>query len=262
MRLEGSRIVLTGAASGIGFALLNRLAACSCQMVAADLNEQALKAAVDGLINPAATITFFCGDMGDSYALDALFSQAVSEMGGIDIFVANAGFAYYEAFDTANWEHIARIFRVNTISPIYAVAKMAELHAGGSSYLTVITASAMAKLGLAGYSLYSATKSALDRFADAYRLERPPNAHLMIVYPIATRTHFFENAASKTAPLPQPTQSADYLVEKILRGIENDHHSVQPSFLFRLMMLINRVLPITGIYQRISRRQFEAWRQQ
>lgn len=261
MKLESSRIILTGAASGIGFALLKRLAGIPCQVVAADLNEEALKTAVGKLISPAAKITPFVGDMGDPQAVDLLFSQAVSAMGGIDLFIANAGFAYYESLGTISWEHIDKIFRVNTVSPIYAVTKMTALHEDGSPYLVAITASAMAKLGLAGFSLYGATKAALDRFADAYHLEQPANAHLMMVYPIATRTNFFKAASSKAAPVLAPSQTPDYLAGKILRGIEKESRSVQPSILFRLMMLVNRVLPITGIYQHYSRRLFESWLQ-
>ena len=49
-------------------------------------------------------------------------------MGGIDIFIANAGFAYYEQLDEADWDHIASIYQTNVFSPFYAAVRMGELN--------------------------------------------------------------------------------------------------------------------------------------
>jgi short-subunit dehydrogenase len=260
MKLEGSRIVLTGAASGIGFALLDRLAGIPCQIVAADLSEEALRTAVGRLVSPAAHITPFVGDLGDEHAVNALFDRAGVAMGGIDIFIANAGFAYYEAFGPTTWEHIERIQRVNVTSPLYSVGRMQALHAGDDAdFMVVITCSAMGRLGLAGYALYSATKAALDRFAEAYRAERP-RGHLLLAYPISTRTRFFNSSQSRVeTPLFPPTQSAETVAAAILAGIERDARSVFPSRLFRVTAFFNRFLPLLSLSKRIAQRQFLDW---
>jgi uncharacterized protein len=259
MKLEGSRIVLTGAASGIGFALLKRLAGIPCTVVAVDKDEASLRTMAARIVSPAGRITTYAADLGERGGVDRAFDFALDDMGGIDIFIANAGFAYYEAFDKPDWARIESIFRVNTVSPLYSLAKMSQLHAVGSSFQVVITASTMAKLGVAGYSLYSATKAALDRFADSYRLEAPPNATLTLVYPISTRTAFFTTASSQRPPVPQPSQTPEYVADRIVAGIEAGKQAIQPSLTFQIAALVHRVIPVLKLHQVYSKNLFTRW---
>ncbi len=263
MRLQHARIILTGAASGIGAALLARLAAFPCAILAADRDAPRLSETLARLPASPARVTSFAGDMGKQEDVDALFAAAVERMGGVDLFIAAAGFAYYERLARPDWDHIETIFRVNAVSPIYTVEKMAELNRG-RPHRTVIVASAMGRLAIPGYALYGSTKAALHRFAEAYRLEAPDPAALSLVYPIGTRTRFFANSNDRApAPLPWPTQSAERVADAILRGIERDARAIHPSVLFRLTLAVDRILPFTRrIEQWIEGRRFRTWLKQ
>ena len=61
-------------------------------------------------------------------------------MGGIDLFIANAGFAYYEKIEKPDWDHLTRIYQLNVFSAIYATEKMQDLNKG-RPYKVVMTAS-------------------------------------------------------------------------------------------------------------------------
>lgn len=250
MNLEGKRIVLTGAASGIGKALLIQLVNYPAQIIAVDLNP------FEANFAPSkADIIPLTADLGQQSEVDRLFAFALEKMGGIDLFIANAGFAYYEKIGAADWAHIDAIFRVNVYSPLYAAVKMRDLHTDNRPYCVVITASAMSYLAVPGYAYYSATKAALDRFAEAYRFELPTLGRLMLVYPIATRTNFFSRASGST-PLPFPAQTADYVARRIMAGLKNDRNSVHPSVIFRVFWSISRVFSLFGrLYQQIYARQ-------
>lgn len=259
MEIKGKRIVVTGAASGIGRSLVEMLSGTACQVVAADINQDRLTALHAQLSDKAASVLPFVGDLADPVQVEALFAQALELMGGIDIFIANAGFPYYEVVGEPDWGHIERIFRANVYSPIYAAVKMKDLYPSGG-YKFVMTASGMAKIGIPGYALYSASKAAIDRFADAYRFELSDAASLMLVYPIATRTRFFEAASEKTAPLPWPSQPPEVVAKAILNGILRDRKVVIPSKLFWWILKLGRVFP--GLYrleQRIELRRLHAW---
>jgi short-subunit dehydrogenase len=265
MQIDNARIIVTGAASGIGFALMKQLAAHPCQIIAADLHQSALDEAIHALGNhPTAAIKPFAGDIGLPLTIDRLIEFGYQQMGGVDIFIANAGFAYYEAFGTPEWAHIEKIYAVNTIAPLYTLGLMAGLHRDGREFMVVITASTMAKIGIAGYALYASTKAALDRFQEAYQLEASPNAHLCIAYPISTRTGFFkgskEKKQAKNAPVPAPTQTPEYVAAKIIKGIERNARTVNTSATFSLAYAIHRVIPILNVYKNYTRRQFEEWR--
>lgn len=256
MDLNGKTIVLTGAGSGIGRALLAALCAFDVRMLAADVNGKALREAVAALPHPE-KVHSFTGDLGNPAAIDALFGVADDVLGTIDVFIANAGFAYYEPFD-GRWEHIEAIYRVNVFSPLYALDLMTARHPLETPFTFVMTVSAMAQAGLAGYALYSSTKAALDRFAGTYRLEAPAHARLMLVYPIATRSQFFANGG-RAAPTPWPNQPPEKVAEAIVRGLQRDRRSVHPSRLYAAISVIGRVVPILRLYQRGSQVAFRRW---
>jgi short-subunit dehydrogenase len=178
--------------------------------------------------------------------------------GGADIFVANAGFAYYERIEEPDWARLEAIFRLNTLSVLYSLEKMAHL-AGDRDFHFVITASGTSFLAMPGYALYSATKAALERFVDAYRFEMGPNARISVVYPIATRTAFFE-AAGRDVPLPWPIQDPSTVAQAIIRGVEKDQERIYPSRLFRMTLLLDKVCPLVGrVYQDRAARRLRDW---
>jgi uncharacterized protein len=252
MDINGKRIVLTGAASGIGKAVLERLAAYDAQILAVDLAAERVTIPA----NARAKITPHACDVGQQANVDALFDHAVSVLGGIDIFIANAGFAYYEKLESPDWNHIDAIYRVNVFSPLYSLQKMRALNAG-KAHTVVITASAMARLALPGYALYASTKAALDRFAEAYRHEADQGSHLMMVYPIGTRTNFFTFAG---APQTWPTQSVEEVAAALVQGIERDAKAVFPSLLYRVTSFFNRFLPIMFLPTTLlDKRRFDLW---
>lgn len=259
MRITGQRIVITGAASGIGRATLARLAQYPARILAVDIDAGRLADVLRALDGCPAQIAPLACDLSDQTCVDGVFTHALETLGGVDIFIANAGFAYYEALERADWDRLDRIFRVNVFAPIYAAVKLRQLN-GDRPYKLVITASAMGLLAIPGYAVYGATKAALDRFAEGYRLEMDDPARLMLVYPIGTRTGFFAAAAETAAPQPWPTQPADHVARAIVRGIEQDRQAVHPSRLFQLVLLADRFLPfVRRIEQRIEQRRFRRW---
>lgn len=258
MKLTGKRIILTGAASGIGAALLQQLAQEAAHITCADISSATLQTTIAALSAPTAQITPFVGDLTLAATVDDLLSAGLAQMGGVDVFIANAGFSYYERLDYQDWERTERIFQLNVLSPIYSAQAMLKRYPQGG-YTMVLIASAMAHIAIPGYSLYAATKAALDRFAEGYRFDLPPTAQLMVVYPVATRTHFFTTAGDDVPVLP-PTQSPQAVASAIVRGLQRDVKQVYPSTVFR-------VLHLTGFTMRlmrwtshvIGRRQFQAW---
>jgi uncharacterized protein len=256
MHLDNKRIVITGAASGIGRALLLRLARYDCRIIAADRDEVRLRLVVGTLHAPAAQVAPYVVDLATHAGVDGLFAFAHKLFGGLDLFIANAGFAYYEELMSAQWERLDRILAVNTLSPLYSAVKMRELNAA-APYKMVIVASAMGQLPLPGYAVYGATKAALHSFAEAYRFELDDPRKLMLVYPIGTRTAFFETSG---APDTWPTQAPEYVADRIVRGIERDQRAVYTSLSNVLLMWLGRLLPVPRLWQQIELARFQRWR--
>ena len=126
-------------------------------------------------------------------------------------------------------------------------------------FKVVVTASAIGHLALPGYAMYAATKAALHRFAEAYRFELEDRSALTLVYPIGTRTNFF-NTAGLDVPLSWPTQTPEVVARAVVKGVERDHASIFPSRLFRVFLFLERFLPFSRkILQNWEDRRFKQW---
>ena len=228
--ISGKNVVLTGANSGIGLEMLRILVQNGNRVLAADLN-------IDRISDDA--MAYVC-DISDEDGVNKLFIRAEEEFGKIDVFIANAGYNHYEIMDGSDWKKVDRIFRTNTISPIYSYQKYIE-HLKGSDGIFVMTISAMGKMAMPGFTLYSATKFALNGFQEAVRLERPDNVQITCVYPVSTDTAFFDSPAE--IEKPYPVQSPELVAMKALKGIEKGKKKVFPSKLFRFATVLFTILP-------------------
>ncbi|MES2517491.1 MAG: SDR family NAD(P)-dependent oxidoreductase [Bacteroidota bacterium] len=252
MKIARKNIILTGAASGIGKALLMQLLDFEgINIVAVDLNEVEV-------ISPK--ITPFICDLSQQIEIDRLFKFALSHFQTIDIFIANAGFAYYEEINKPDWQRIELIFQVNVFSPIYAFQKMKELNIG-REYFVLITSSAMAKVAIPGYALYGATKAALDRFEDAYRFERQDLGHLSLIYPIATKTNFFHRSANFTRrDVPFPAHTPQEVAKAMIKGILQNETCIFPSKLFQIGRFFQKIFEIIVLpYQYFYAKKLKNW---
>ena len=242
MELRERQIVITGASSGIGRALLQELSGREVQVIAAGRDEVRLQDAVASARAPQTEILPFVGDLAQQESVDALFAYALQHMGGIDLFLAIAGFAYWEWVEGPAWRRMEAIFQTNVFSPIYAVQKMHALFPG-TDYRVIITSSILGRVGLEGYALYSSTKAALDRFAEVYRLETGRRSRLVLVYPLAVRSGFLPTAGG--APTPWLSQSPEAVARGMVRGIERDRETIYTSRILQPMLLANHLLPFT-----------------
>lgn len=92
MKLDNKVIILTGAASGIGKALFEIFSTQNIRLAAVDLSFPQ-----DFLpTKSSAQIVLLNYDLSQANAIDQLFEELLKLWGQIDVFVANAGFAYYE----------------------------------------------------------------------------------------------------------------------------------------------------------------------
>src|ERR1700684_1004895 len=94
--LQGRRILITGASSGIGKALAQQLAPLGAKLVLAARSEDKLKALADSLPGDALVVPT---DITREEDRQHLFDEAVAKFGGLDVLINNAGIA--------SWAHFA-----------------------------------------------------------------------------------------------------------------------------------------------------------
>ena len=235
--ISGKRIVLTGATSGIGKALLEILARDGSNTIIAAARTAAK---LEGQWKNV--IPFAC-DLSAREGVDALFSTVESKFEKADIFIANAGAPYYEKFDYVNWERIESIFELNTISPMYTYAKYLE-HLKGREGQIVFTISATGELALPGYALYAASKFAMKGFQQAVRLEAPDNLKITCIYPVSTETNFFKVGGGAELEKPFPVQSPRTVAKAAVRAIERGKKSVYPCPIYLPSRTLMNIVPL------------------
>ena len=253
MKLGGKKAILTGASSGIGFELLQQLLAAGVNVVAASRRMEKTDLTHNLLFKKNC-------DVSVKESIDELFAFSLDKLGPPDLFIANAGYAYFEKLGEPDWNHIKSIYATNVFSLCYSAQKMKSLK-GADPFNYICTASGMSYISMPGYALYSSTKAAIRGFADAYRFELGRNQHFQVAFPVATKTNFFQAAGEET-PVPWPVQSAEEVARAIMKGIEKDRPEIYPSKLFRAVLVLNRFIPVIApAYTRNENRKFKAWLQ-
>ncbi|MNJ43468.1 Ribitol 2-dehydrogenase [compost metagenome] len=251
--LSGKNVIVTGSSSGIGLETVKLLLAEGCEVIAAVRPGDTMPITHDRLFLQTC-------DVSRQDDLDALFDRTLTQLGSIDIFYANAGYAYCEQFRESDWQHISRIFETNSYQVFYSAQKLKQIN-GDRPFQFIATASAMAILPMPGYALYSGTKAAVRAFAHAYRMEVDVDQHFQVVYPISTRTAFFKEAGN--SPVPWPSQSAEAVARAVVKGIKRKKRSVYPSHVFTAIMVLDRYVPfIFKIYSAIENKKFQSWLKQ
>lgn len=236
MDMKGKNIVVTGASSGIGKCLVEYLSSYEGVKIVAVARRIELIKEKEQVVFP------FQADLSLQEGVDALFEFAESKLGKIDVFIANAGFAFVEKLGKADWKHISDIFNLNVFSTIYSLQKFSS-QSNADSIRFVSVVSGVAYFPLPGYALYCSTKSALKMFFEAYDFEKEKKLSISCVYPVATRTDFFDKAAHGTVSLPFLTQGAEEVASKIIKGIEKNKKNIYPSLLFRVFLPLARAFP-------------------
>ena len=173
--LAGKRALVTGAASGIGLAALEALAAAGAEVIGLDI------------ATPRSTKhRFVACDLAVEAEIIAAVAEAAAHLGGLDILVNNAGIMGEAALKDVTAGDIDRHFAVNLRGAIL-VAREA-LKAMGPGGRIINTASELAYLGRERASVYVATKAAMLGLTRSWARELAPGILVNAVAPGPTDT--------------------------------------------------------------------------
>lgn len=253
--INNKNIVLTGCNSGIGLEVLRLLVQGNNRILAVDKNVDRLGGFDSGKVIPMQI------DVSSKEAVDEIFDTALEKLGSIDIFYANAGYPYYEEVNYADWDRVSAMFETNVFSPIYSYQKYVK-YLDGRRGIFAITISAIGKMAMPGFTIYSASKFAMQGFQQGIRLEKPANVQLTCLYPVATDTGFFKAANEIEFKKPFPVQKPTVVAKKMVEGIEKGKDSVSPCVLFGISEQIMKFAPfVRTAYWALEKRKFNEFKE-
>ena len=167
--VRGARVVVTGAASGLGFAIAEAMADGGARVTLADIDRARLREVAAGLEERGADVRSAEVNVADPTQVHALFEDVVEAQGGVDVAFANAGISLEpgvvaESGGLANLEPRVwdRVLDVNLNGVLFTVREAAghmKRQGGGRIVVTASTAG-FGTDPMVGYS-YSATKAAV-----------------------------------------------------------------------------------------------------
>jgi NAD(P)-dependent dehydrogenase (short-subunit alcohol dehydrogenase family) len=108
---------------------------------------------------PAAAVQVVRADVTQHAELDAVMEQLEQSFGRVDVLFVNAGIGAYASLDQTTEAHFDSIFDTNVKGAYFTVQKALPLLATGAS--VILTGSVVVELGMAGSSVYSASKAAM-----------------------------------------------------------------------------------------------------
>ena len=161
-RVQGKRVVVTGAASGIGRASAVLLAREGARVAIADWAEDGLAQTYESIRAIGGEVVRMRADAGREEDVRTLLEFAVSEFGGIDGVFANAGITgKARTLEDTTVESFQEVLRVNLLGPFMAIKFASPLLAKQGRGSIVCTASVAGLGAHAGPISYSASKAAV-----------------------------------------------------------------------------------------------------
>jgi NAD(P)-dependent dehydrogenase (short-subunit alcohol dehydrogenase family) len=224
-RLQGKRILITGASSGIGLAAVERFAREGADLALVARGDAALAEAAAVAQEHGVAAHGFPADLADRSQANAAVEAAVDTLGGLDILVSNAGAVAFGHFLEVDPDDFDRTLAVTFTSAVNVIrAALPELRA--TRGVIVATSSIMARMPLPAFSSYTAAKHALRGFLTTLQVEereQGSGVRVAMVSPGPVDTPIYDRATSGTgrrpAVLPDaypPETVAEVLVEAAL----------------------------------------------
>lgn len=154
--LEGRRIIITGAASGMGAALMGAFPALGAKVIGMDINAKEGAA----IAERAGAEGFVAVDIADEASVNAAVGQACAQLGGLDVLINAAGIAPGSPAQSTSLEVWQQIFAINATGTFLINRAVFEyLKDEGGAIINF--ASAAGVLGLPNKAAYSASKGAV-----------------------------------------------------------------------------------------------------
>jgi len=266
---ENAVTVVTGAGSGIGRALAQRLALAGSAMALADVDERGLEGTIASLPAKTASVTAHVVDVADEQAMRAFAEDAIARHGRVQVLINNAGVALIGNFEQISLDDFRWLMNVNFWGAVYGVRYfLPELKKQPRAHIVNLS-SIFGLVAPAGQSAYSASKFAIRGFTECLRHELEGTSVVVtsvhpggIATPIARR-------ARVGALTPRATQTEaialfervarippERAAETILEGVERCEGRVLIGRDAKAIDLLQRLKPTT-YWQTLSKRYLE-----
>ncbi len=215
--LEGRKIVVTGAGSGLGAAYAEAAGAAGAAVVVNDLRDDLATATAARIEAAGGRAVAIAGDVASWASAQAIVDRCGEAFGGIDGIVNNAGIVAFRTILEETEESARRLVDVNVLGTIYPTAHAARAMVAAGVRGTIVNVSSGNQCGHTELVTYGSTKGAVSTLTYGWARELEehgirvnaisPNAHTgQIDQAIAHWGH------AEHAVMPEPAHNATIVV--------------------------------------------------
>lgn len=217
-QLANITAVLSGAASGIGAALVPRLAAKGVHLALVDRDAAGLAAAAASAAKFGNRVTTHELDIADAPAIPALAAAVQAAHGNAGLVIANAGVALVGTFEQASLADFEWLMNINFWGAVRLThAFLPQLRAVPAAQVA-LTSSVFGLIGPPGQTAYAAAKFALRGFGESLRHElAATNIGVTVIHPGGIDTNIARGARIGAGVDPGAAKAGLAMFQKMLR---------------------------------------------
>lgn len=162
MKLEGKSVVVTGASSGMGKAIVELFAKEGADIIAVARRKERLDALAESLKDEPGKVIPFQGDVSKRETNEAMIDEAVKQFGKLDILINNAGIMDdMAAVGAATDEKFEQVFSINVYGPMAAMRKAVQVFLEQKSGGSIVNVASVGGIRTVAGVIYGASKAAV-----------------------------------------------------------------------------------------------------
>jgi NAD(P)-dependent dehydrogenase (short-subunit alcohol dehydrogenase family) len=224
--LAGKTAFVTGGADGIGLALGRAFAEAGMKVMLADIETEALTAAVRSLHNIGPEVRGVRCDVADPASVDAAANETIEAFGNVHVVCNNAGVAAAGGIDNISLDNWRWVLDVNLMGVLHGIrAFLPHIRAHGEGGHFVNTASMAGMDGGLGFSPYTASKFAVVGMSEGLSQQlKPHGIGVSVLCPHFVRTRIGESGRNRQGrygetQTPDPASPAGQMLALITASI-------------------------------------------
>lgn len=260
-RFRDRTVLVTGAAGGLGRALVERFSRAGARVGAVDVDADALRRAEESWRDPgrddlATAVATAVADLRNEGAVRRAVAEIEDRLGPVHALVNNAGISHIEAFAADQAGAVRRVMEVNYLGAVHATAACFDSVVEQRG-LFVAVSSVAGFAPLVGRTGYAASKHALHGFFDTLRLElRGTGAGVLLVAPsyVATGIRRHQEVDDDDAGV-RDEAAPEMVADCIVRAAERGRRFLPIGRVARISWWLRRWCP--RLYERLMLRSME-----
>lgn len=250
--LKGQRILLTGAAGGIGCHLSRLLADAGAKLALLDVNAEVLNDLVSSIGQTRAIAV--PADISSAAGCRISVSAVWNMMEGVDYLINLAGLSSFCCFEDEEPDHIEKVMQVNLLAPMYLTHAILPEMLKRKRGNIINIGSTLGSIGHAWFTTYSASKFGLRGFSESLRRElNGTGVNVNYIAPRAVRTTSDNDAVMKMrAATDMNMDSPELVAQKVFNAIISNKKEIHLGFPESFFVQLNNLFP-RGVDQMMAK---------